>query len=75
MRLAALQSQNGIAHDGNILRRRPLGSPGSEFRLDDQPGFEEFVVGKVVQQHQKIDRFVKDRLRAIGKIGSVADPL
>src|SRR5271165_1212964 len=32
-------------------------------------------MGEVIQQHQKIDRLVKDRLRAIREISSVADPL
>ena len=75
MTLLRSRASTALRRHGDIFGGGALRGPGGKFRLDDEPGFKELMVGEVVQQHEEIDRFVEDGLRALREIGAVANPL
>ena len=65
MTLLRSRARHGVAQGGDVFGGGALRGPGGKFRLDDEPGFKELVVGEVVQQHEKVDGFVEDGLCAL----------
>src|ERR1700744_424732 len=55
-----------------IFCRCPISGPGRQFRFYDEPGFKKFVMGKIIEQNQKIQGLVQNGFSTPTEIGPVA---
>jgi hypothetical protein len=60
IRATPLHRHNGMTQSGQIFRGCSFRSTSRKLWLHNQSGFKQFVMGKVVKQNKKVQRFLKD---------------
>ncbi|MFZ0760803.1 MAG: hypothetical protein WAM69_12710, partial [Candidatus Sulfotelmatobacter sp.] len=59
VRSATLHRDNRLAQSDQVFGGGALGRTGREFWFDDHAGFEQFMMGEVVQEDEKVKRLFK----------------
>src|ERR1035437_7157879 len=69
--LAALHRKDGIAQRGQVFRGGAFGGARCEFRFHHETRLEQFMLRKVIEKHQKVNRLIENGFSALAQVGTV----